>query len=286
LDLYGDYLFLIAIFETTSRTWTDIFQLNEKPVIDYMWFENHRALVSPSCAFTIYLETHIRSLYFTSLAPLLPGLFFFFSKQPSTRKSTVNMKPVVSKQEDTLEIVALTPDRTTADFEQKKNNTIMTTETKTVPKTVTPPEASNKDESVLDSNEKQVRFGKDEVGQTPEHKEGHHPTRRFRYPSSSGKSQSAPGGAVLEFKTYRSPSRKRDEEVPSLCSTSSEAPAEKSSKSSLPTSSISVDPTQATTSPLASQEGEKKEKHTQEKEKYTTDEVSTRDIFEFGFYCF
>mmetsp|Transcript_9823 Transcript_9823/g.18976 ORF Transcript_9823/g.18976 Transcript_9823/m.18976 type:complete len:826 (+) Transcript_9823:239-2716(+) len=188
------------------------------------------------------------------------------------------MEQVMVKQEDTSEGLALTPARTTADFELKKNNTIiMTTETKTVPKTVTPPEASAKEDSPGDSNDKQVRFGKDQVGPTPEHAQDHS-TRRGRYASSPGKSHSAPGGAVLEFKTYRSPSRKRDEEVPSLCSTSSDAPAEKSSKNALPTSSISVDPTQATTSPLASHEGEKNEKHAQEKEKYKTDEAPASPI--------
>ena len=183
------------------------------------------------------------------------------------------------KQEDTSEGVALTPDRNTADLEQKKTKTIMTTETKIVPNTVTPPEASVKEDSTGDSNDKQVRFGKDEVGPTPEHAaDHHHSTRRGRYSSAPGKSQSAPGGAVLEFKTYRSPSRKRDEEVPSLCSTSSDAPAEKSSKGALPTSSISVDPSQATTSPLASHEAGKNGKRAEEKGKDKTDEVSSRDI--------
>lgn len=167
------------------------------------------------------------------------------------------------KQEDSSEEVACTPNRTTTDAEQQKmNSAVMTTETKTVPNTVTPPEANVKEEAGGDSNDKQVRFGKDQVQPAASGDAAtYDQPRRNRY--TSGNSQS--GGAVLQFKTYRSPSRKRDEEVPSLCSTSSEAPAEKSSKSGLPASSISVDPSQATTSPLASShEGEKHNKDAQE----------------------
>lgn len=68
--------------------------------------------------------------------------------------------------------------------------------------------------------------------------------------------------AVIEYKTYRSPPRKRDEEVPSLCSTGS-GHLEKEVKSASavpaatkpPASSISCDPSMVdSTSPLASHE--------------------------------
>jgi hypothetical protein len=73
--------------------------------------------------------------------------------------------------------------------------------------------------------------------------------------------------SVIEYKTYRSPSRKRDEEVPSLCSTgsghltgiSTRSVAENEVKSAPapkpPASSISCDPSMIdSTSPLASHE--------------------------------
>ena len=188
-----------------------------------------------------------------------------FLLQPSTTRnsSPVKLEPpttAVVKQEEmsSSEEIAQTPLKSTADPNlQTESN--MSQVSKAMPKTVTPPEVNIKDEKPEDdSTEKQVRFGKNQVKSEESTKPSHPGSLADSYTKSS-----SPRGAVLQFKTYRSPSRKRDEEVPSLCSTNSDpAPIEKSSKSGVPTSSISVDPSQSTTSPLASHEGEKSEKDT------------------------
>jgi hypothetical protein len=127
--------------------------------------------------------------------------------------------------------------------------------------TVSPPDAGSKEGTAA---EKQVRFDSGKVPVAAESEEPLAESRtakrgRFVSPQKQPPSSSqSPGGAVLEFKTYRSPSRnhKRDEEVPSLCSSSSDAPIKRSKGSTIPTVSISVDPSQdSTTSPLASHDG-------------------------------
>lgn len=171
-------------------------------------------------------------------------------------KVMVKQEPNTSTNEQEF---TTTPSRTVTDIEQQQGGG-MTEGNKTAPKTVTPPEAPPvKEDRVEDeNNEKQVRFGDDQIKKDdPESttEKDKNATRRNR-PVKVESSR----GAVLEFKTYRSPSRKRDEEVPSLCSTGSDAPAEKASKSAKPASSISVDPSKDTTSPLASHDAEKSEK--------------------------
>ena len=174
----------------------------------------------------------------------------------------MKMEKVMAKQEPNTtkeQEFTTTPSRTVTDIEQQQGGD-MAEGNKIVPKTVTPPEAPPVKEELVDdeNNEKQVRFGDDQIKKDdPESntEKDENATRRNR----SVKAESS-RGAVLEFKTYRSPSRKRDEEVPSLCSTGSDAPAEKASKSAKPASSISVDPSKDTTSPLASHDAEKSEK--------------------------
>lgn len=180
---------------------------------------------------------------------------------------------MVKKEVAATEEFTTTPSRTVTDLEQqqKESQAVMTEETKTViPKTVTPPEASAVKAGPLDDDhhEKQVRFGGDQIKKESTESPANNDnkdrmtTRRSRHVLPSANAEPA-RGAVLEFKTYRSPSRKRDEEVPSLCSTGSDhnAPVEKATKSAnKPTSSISVDPSKDTTSPLASHDTDKNEK--------------------------
>ena len=161
-----------------------------------------------------------------------------YEQQTSTHEPVKMEKAITAKQTDggLSNEVAATPD-----LDKQRTGKTNTAETKTQPKTVTPPEGAggNKPE---DNSEKQVRFG-----------DAAESTHRGRTTEETG--------AVLEFKTYRSPPRKRDEEVPSLCSTSSEqAPDSKGVSTNIPTKSISVDPSKDTTSPLASHEAEKNDK--------------------------
>jgi hypothetical protein len=163
--------------------------------------------------------------------------------QTSTQKSASRLEKSALKQDSIKEAeIASTPLRRDDDQRKGQQTTVMTDPTKpSQPKTVTPPEVGVKEDNNDSSsnNEKQVRFGGEENG-------------------------GGGGGPVLEFKTYRSPPRKSDEEVPSLCSTSSEPSKKKTTSkvSTIPTTSISVDPSNDTTSPLASShEAEKDEKY-------------------------
>lgn len=200
----------------------------------------------------------------------------------------MKMEKVMVKQEPntstTEQEFTTTPSRTVTDIEQQQGGN-MTEGTKTVPKTVTPPEApSVKEERVEDeNNEKQVRFGDDQIkkedSESSSKDKDKNTTRRNR-PVKVESSR----GAVLEFKTYRSPSRKRDEEVPSLCSTGSDAPAEKAPKTAKPASSISVDPSKDTTSPLASHDAEKNEKEVT-RETADSEVSATSFVFRFNSIC-
>lgn len=166
----------------------------------------------------------------------------------------------------TEEEFTATPSRTVTDLDQQKDgDTVMTEGAKTVPKTVTPPEApAVKGEPAEDgNNEKQVHFGRNQIKKEEAESRTNNDqntTRRKRHVPSVKMEASRGSVPVLQFKTYRSPSRKRDEEVPSLCSTGSDAAAEKAPKSAKPASSISVDPSKDTTSPLASHDADKNEK--------------------------
>jgi hypothetical protein len=149
---------------------------------------------------------------------------------------------------------------------------------------VTPPEAV--ENSTLDSTGgKQVRFGQEneeDSGSSTDNRTSQRGlvSRRGRYvspgrrsgPPITNNNSSCDNSLVMEYKTFRSPPRKRQDEVPSLCSTNSgqlttvTASAESTTthheahsssiadrQKQAPASSISVNPgMEAVTSPLAS----------------------------------
>lgn len=148
-----------------------------------------------------------------------------------------------------------TPDRkpSSSDRGQQKVTSSVEAERKiSKPATVTPAESTTTREpvkaeppalqitsSVESPEDKHVRFDKkkkkEDTSETPEAKNRGAASRRGGRSGSPGRSGTEMESTVLEFKTYRSPERKRDESdtVPSLCSASSaekEKEQEKASK--------------------------------------------------------